>query len=750
MEHLLERWGRVVANWPLVIIIVWIALVVAAFHFSPSLSSVSDQQDVLSLPSSAPSMRADRLYTTKFVEGQRSANTEEDALVLADPHGISDADIVMAQQIATWLTAPATRPAHLQSIVVPISSAQAPAFESTDHQALRMPLTWNIDSDNKLQDSVSKIDDYLTHLAKPDGVKVGLVGNAPVTRDFYANLFSSLGPGILITLFIILVVLAFVYRSPLAVIVPLISIGMALALSFCVIAWLGKHVNLPVASFSTEYVGFVLLGAGTNYGIFLLSRYREEMQRSTSNDKIARHEALARSVGRVGEAISSSAVTVVAATSIMGLAQLALLRVTGPAVAIAVLCLLLAGLTLLPALMSLCGPAIFWPVTPKPGTLTAFAAPERGLWASAGRMVTKRPWAVSIITVIVLASLALSALTIHLSYDDLHSLPNSTPSVQAINVETQHFNDVTQVQFFLSLPGHDLRDPTYNQTLAKIANGLTGIQHVTGVQAPSMTTIQPKLDETTPTQTASFFATDGSAVKFTLALDVSSASPEAAAAVGEAYDRAHHALQGTSLAGADVVAAGLSAFTYDEANQLGIDFRLIVTLACLAIYIILALLLRSLTAPIYLIATIALSAGTAIGLTNLVYHDILGKPLFYLVPLFAFIFLVALGEDFNILTMTRIREEVGQLGQRKGIATAVALTGGVVSSCGLVMAASFSRSFSSQLLELGESGSAIFFGVLIDTFIVRPLLVPAIVTLLGRWNWVWPWRTQRTLAGSPE
>jgi RND superfamily putative drug exporter len=170
-----------------------------------------------------------------------------------------------------------------------------------------------------------------------------------------------------------------------------------------------------------------------------------------------------------------------------------------------------------------------------------------------------------------------------------------------------------------------------------------------------------------------------------------------------------------------------------------------VPLVCLAIYAILALLLRSLTAPLSPLATIALSTGTAIGLTNLLYHEIPSEPFFYLVPVFAFISLVALGEDFNILTMARIREEIAQLGQCQGIAAAVTLTGGVVSPCGLVMAASFSWAVASPVLDIAESFFAISAGVLIDTFIVQPLLVPAMATLLGRWNWLWPGRRLPTV-----
>jgi RND superfamily putative drug exporter len=324
--------------------------------------------------------------------------------------------------------------------------------------------------------------------------------------------------------------------------------------------------------------------------------------------------------------------------------------------------------------------------------------------------------------------------------------------VQAFAAYQQHFNDVTQVQVYVSAPGHDLRQPGDAAPLTTLATALEGVPHVTEVQAPSMPNGQPLPPGTmlTPEQMAQFFAADGSAAQLTLSLNVDSSSQDAITTVGAIYDKAHQALYGSSLAGANVFVGGQSGFVYDEAAQLGVDFRLVVLLVCLAIYVILALLLRSLTAPLYLIATIALSAGTAIGLTDLVYHDLLGQPLFYLVPLFAFIFLVALGEDFNILTMARIREEVAQLGQRKGIAAAVALTGGVVSSCGLVMAASFFRLATNPILELAESGFAICAGVLIDTFIVRPLLVPAIATLLGRWNWVWPDRRASAVASEDE
>jgi uncharacterized membrane protein YdfJ with MMPL/SSD domain len=413
----------------------------------------------------------------------------------------------------------------------------------------------------------------------------------------------------------------------------------------------------------------------------------------------------------------------------MGLAQLDLLRVTGPAVAVGVGCLLLAGLTLLPALMALCGRVLFWPAQPRVGSLAGRDTPARGAWVAIGRGVTRHPALVAAATAVALVPLAISALAIAPSFDELQSLPKSAPAVRAYQAYKQHFPEIGQLQLLVNDPGHDLRQPQYAGALAGLATALQRIPHVTRIVAPTTAA---------PANGGQGFATDGSVAVVTLSLDVDSASQAARDAVDAAGAIAGRATQGTALQGSEILLSGQSALVRDEASQLSDDFRLILALVSLVILVILALLVRSLTAPLYLLGTIALSTATAIGLTNLVYQDLLGQPLFYIVPVFAFVFLVALGQDFNILTMSRIREEVGQLGQRNGIATAVALTGGVVSSCGLVMAASFSRLLSNAVVEVSELGFALVAGILIDTFVVRPLLVPAIAALLGRWNWVWP------------
>jgi RND superfamily putative drug exporter len=732
MEALLEKWAGIIVRWPLIIIALWIVLVAAAWHFAPSIDAVAaTQNNTSSLPASAPSRQADQVYAEKF-PGAGSLNNETDLVILTDPQGISSQDIALAEQIENWLTT--THPAHFVSIKGPGAQIPARYFESSDQQALRMVITWDTTNSIVLSDSMQQIYSYLSHQQVARGGFLGITGSTPITYDVDSSIFNTADGGMkiaaLLGLLIILVVLGFVYRSPLAVLVPLITFGLALGLAVPLIAWAGQIFGIAVATFSLEYVAFVLLGAGTNYGVFMLSRYREEIRRRSQNDKATRHSALQQAVGHVGESIASSALTVIVAMAIMGFAQLYELRVTGPAIAIGVACLLLAGLTLLPALMALCGKALFWPAQPRPGTLTDESATQKGLWARAGRLVTGHPIIITLLTVILLAPLAISTIMIQPSFDDLKSIPASSPSVQAFNTYSAHFNDAAQLKVIFNDPGHDLRQSQYSAAFDQVAASLSQIKHVADVQSPTASQ--------GPMAQQSFFASDGSAAMLTVSLDIDPDSIDARQAVDTIYATVASAQRGTSLSGAQVLISGQSAQVRDEAIQFGNDFTFVVILVCIAIYIILALLVRSVIAPFYLLATIALSALTAVGITNLVYNVFLGEPLFSIVPIFAFVFLVSLGEDFNILTIARIREEVKKLGNRPGIATAIAFTGGTVSSCGLVMAASFSRLATNAVVEVAELGFTVVVGIMLDTFIVRPLLVPAIVSLLGRWNWVWP------------
>jgi len=222
------------------------------------------------------------------------------------------------------------------------------------------------------------------------------------------------------------------------------------------------------------------------------------------------------------------------------------------------------------------------------------------------------------------------------------------------------------------------------------------------------------------------------AIPFTLGVETSSA--ESHRIVARLQSALAATTQRLALPGLEPLLAGDSAYTTDEAAQTSGDFDFML----IWISLIIILLVRSLSAPLYLLATVALTAASSLGLTVLIFHDLLGQQIYYTTPVFTFVFLVALGEDFNILLMSRIREEVQQHGLRAGVARAVGSTGGTLSSRGLIMAGTFSVFLHIPLTIMQQIGFAIAAGVLLDTFVVRPLLVPSIVVILGRWNWLTP------------
>jgi RND superfamily putative drug exporter len=393
-------------------------------------------------------------------------------------------------------------------------------------------------------------------------------------------------------------------------------------------------------------------------------------------------------------------------------------------------------LTLLPALIALCGRAFFWPrkITPQPqaGVLPA----RRSFWLRVGQGVVRAPVVVVVVCLVVLLPAAISALTARPSFDTVASLPQEAPAVAGFNLYRAHFgNQLGQVSLYLSAPGQNLAGSDQAATIAQITQALQQVQQVSLVRSPS----QPNGAGNPASADAAraFFASDGSVVRFDVTISVDPTSAEAVQTVDHLESAARTALKTTGLHNAEVLEDGQAASTRDMIAQLGSDFTLVGLLVSLAIFVVLALLLRSLTAPLYLLASIALSTATAIGLTALIYHQAVDLPIFWTMPLFGFVFLVALGEDFNILMMSRVREETEQTGIKDGIARAIGSTGGVVSSCGLVVAATFFLLVRNPVLIAQQIGVVVIIGVLLDTFIVRPMLVPAIARLLGRWNWVW-------------
>ena len=681
---------------PWLVIVGWLAVLVLANLGSrvvhPSAPSSSF------LPAEAESQRAAILEASRFGGGHQAAQ-----VVIVDQNGLRSADHELARQLNEWLS---TRPSSDRILSV------SPAYPSPDGKALVMQVTFTVAStvDEQPDAGIAAIEEHLANLPLPPGVRVGITGDPVISHDIGAGISGSSSSGRsdflrVVSILIIVVVLALVYRAPLPVLVPLLSIGAVLAISSNLLNIAAATVGLPLGSFSLPFVFAVTLGAGTNYGIFLISRYREELRRGGD-----RRHALEVAAPGVAPAIASSAATVVLGTAAMAFTSLGFFRTLGPAVAISIVVMLAAGLSLTPALIAISRGAFFWPRWPKSGGTSG--DPAGSTWHRVGAVVTRRPAVVLVVVLTVLALPAWALTRVQVSVDSLSSLPGGSPSLAGYRLLQAHFPVQTQAaSVFVTTAGTQL-DGTQ---LSRVRDAMHASPGVTSVSDPEV-------------------SRDGSAARFRLVLSKDPSTDEASAAVTGAEVAARRALASTTLDHPSVLAGGEVAVDRDLRELLLQDFLRVLILVGGSIYLVLAILLRNVYAPLYLLASVGLSTAAAIGGVGLLYRVLAGQPLYWAVPVFAFVFLVALGEDFNIYLVSRLRQQLSGSDRAAGIARAVGLTGGPISSAGLVMAAAFFLFLGNPVPLVQQLGAVVVAGLLLDTFLVRPLLVPAVVRLLGGWS----------------
>lgn len=668
-------------RWP--ILVGWLVAVAALLFTAPFGPAFSEHGNTNPLPSSAPELRAEDLLSRHFARAQPQSSTFTDYVILVQPHGIQAADRAATARIASALQSGIPSDA-LVTVGSPVPSQ--------DGQALMVPLTWDDTAASSGQSGHRQAATILAGVPLRAGATVGFASGVVANDEINRGIDERLPVSLALAVAAVILVLAFVFRSVLGVLAPLLSIGLGSAAGMATLAHASVHTPLLTASFTPQLVPIVTLGAGTNYSLFLMSRYREELGRG-----LPHREALVVALTRIGSAITASALTVIVATGVMAFAGLELFQSVGPSVAVAISVMLLCGLTFMPALMAVAGRAMWWPVDPGRRTTLARA----GFWTRAGRLVVRRPALIAVATVVLLIPFAVVGLRSQISFDFVGILPSGSLSANGYQALERHFPE-TGLDHEVLLISPASSDPA-------LTAAIRGVRNVATVDPPVQ-------------------APDGQALMVPFSIAHPSGSTESMQAVADVTGAVQHTLPHHT-----VLVAGRSAFERDQRTQLGSDLRLIVLLASLGIGLILALLIRSVTSPFYLLATIGLSTLSAIGVCQLVYGH-----LEYTTPIFAFVFLVALGEDFNILLITRLREEVARLGHGEGTVVAVASTGRTLSGCGLVMAGTFGALLTARISVVQQVALVVAFGVLLDTFLIRPLLVPSIAEMLGRWNWVWP------------
>jgi RND superfamily putative drug exporter len=552
----------------------------------------------------------------------------------------------------------------------------------------------------------------LRSIARADtgGLGVYVTGPAGYFADF-AEVFSGFDSTLLyITAVIVIVILLVTYRSPVLWLLPLSCVFVALTAAQAVIYLLARNGGLTVNGQSAFILTVLVFGAGTDYALLLTARYREELRRHPD-----RHQAMAVALGRAAPAIIASGATVILSLLCLLVAELASTRSLGPVMAFGVAVGLLAMLTLLPALLVIFGRWVFWPRRP---TLGSAEPTERGLWARIGVGVARRPRLVWVVTAVVLGALALGVTG--LDANGLQSKDSFRTRPEAVTGE------VVLARHFAAGAGNPVQVIGTAAAAGQLRSALAGTTGVTNVTRPVVSDGLAYLEGT---------------------LTASADSQAGYATVDRLRSSVH------AIAGADAKVGGGSAVNLDIQRATGHDRNLVVPLVLVVVLVILALVLRAIVSPLLLVATVVLSFAAALGVSALAFDHLFGfagaDPAF---PLWTFVFLVALGTDYNIFLMTRVHEESKQHGTRRGALIGLAATGGVITSAGIVLAGTFAALGTLPLVFITEIGFAVAFGVLLDTFVVRSVLVTALNLDVGRWIW-WPSRLYRKRdvgLGEPE
>ncbi len=569
---------------------------------------------------------------------------------------------------------------------------------SEDGKAAQTTVTYNLGSEGwNLMPDIAK---DIHKIAAIDGANVyiaGAGGQAVDSAEAFEGLDSTL---LLAALLVVIVLLLFTYRSPVLWILPIFSVIVSLASSLGLIYFLAKYADLTVNGQSQAIVSILVIGAGTDYALLLVARYREELRRHED-----RHEAMAFALHRATPALIASASTVIVGMLCLTLAEMNSTAGLGPVCAIGVGVTLLAMITLLPALLVIFGRWMFWPKVP------AFGSDEptsHGIWARVGAYIKPRPRRVWITTSILLGVCVLGVLTLN---------------TNGLSTEDSYTKEFDSVKGQKVLTAHGLADSSTPVMVVANAD-----------KAADVTEAMTGIDNLEPA--AEPVVKDGVAF-ITANLTVDSTTTAAFDTVDEVRTAVH------AVDGADALVGGQSAIYDDMLKANTRDSKVIIPVTLLVVLLILMLLLRALTAPLILIATVVLSFGTAIGLGALAFEYLFDYPgVDPSYPLFVFVFLVSLGIDYNIFLMTRVREETATRGTREGSLVALAATGGVITSAGLVLAATFAILASLPLVFLVELGFTVALGVLIDTIIIRSVLVTAINLDMGSRIW-WPSKLDR-------
>jgi RND superfamily putative drug exporter len=836
-----STFGSFARKYRYYILAVWLVLTVFLVFQAPPLSEVGVTDQSQFLPEKTESVYARDLLNEKFRTGNVTANaTSSGLIVVYNEQGLNEQNMNQAATLRNWLVSD-NGPESVSSVVsVFDAEALRSSLVSADNTTMMMSVWFSNEAlDDSVKQAIKTIREQFDLYPETSFYFTGSVG---FIHDLFDSVQRTIDHTTLVTIILVIVLLLIVYRSPIAALVPLVAIGISFLVSRGIIGFLAQ-AGFSVSTVIDAYMVVTIFGVGTDYCLFIISRFREEKAQADRN------RGIAFTMKHIGPVIVASAITVIIAFLCLSVSSFGMTKTSGYALAIGITVTLAAGLTLVPALMSIFGRFLFWPVKIVP-TPDSKPKKKRLGWAKTGEWISRHPiWAaVPIIIVLIIPYFAIPGLT--LSANMTTQLSTSEESSQGLSVIRDHFpvGELSPLVLVLESKDDSLLTPDSLQGIDGIAQELTKNEDLSRVDYPSVVgdqlislggqvkslgdmvtspafntsylsmlqsqsgqlqtlaidysgvvqslnyssssvhlsqvlSLSEQLIMASPSEQPGiisqlqtslydlgdtlialgnefvlngsgpfvdwlktvYFSADGTVARMWLVLDIDPYSNEATLAMPRIRDAVDVVFATSSLSDVGHYVGGDTALYADMVTTSNDDLTIVIVVTSIGILAVIVVLLRSLLASLYMVVTVLFNYGATLGITTWIFINILNyESLINMLPVFVFVMLAAVGADYNIFLVSRIREEAVNKSIKDAVRLAVANTGNVITSCGIILAGTFATLASSTFPMVLQIGAAIAIGVLIDTFLVRALLVPSLAALLGRWNW-WPSRLFRTM-----
>ena len=740
-----------VKNWKTAtfFIISWFVLMNLLFMVSPQLSEVTTNNQDEFLPSDSESVSAMKVRFEKFpstdgIPAIIALRSYLDSTTNLPDSERTNLGILNVVQLLRSDQAP-------ESISSVISPIEDPSLSSDNISMIIVNISGSPQDEN-FGSTVDWINNETKNIENFEGIsyfsEIAITGPAGIFNDA-VKVFQSIDQQLLLLSVIFVVFILFlIYKSPVLAIIPLLLIFTALGIANFLAALLAKTFELPLNGQVTGILSILVIGAGTNYVLFIVSRYKEELSRNSN-----KWQSMTSAMSKVAPSITGSAGTTIVAMSALTFASYGSFRALGPMLAMGMFIVLLCGIFIIPAVIVLFGKSAFW--TPYPSIKNFFQTKilknvnnnksnieKNSIWEKIGDFVVNHPREVFLVTMIGIIIASIPSFSMKPSFSFVDGFPDDSESKIGYKMINEGFpgGQLSPTQIFVKTDTNNITDGLMDiEYLSAAINNIDGISKVYSATRPygdPSYTLEGILEQ----GGSRYISTDNTTTRLEAVISGDYLSVDSLNLIKDLRKISNETAtkEFLTLKNYEIYVGGDTAVASDTKSSIDADILWLAPVSLIAILLVLIILLRSIVAPLYLLFSVIVSFAATFGLSIFAFQVIFQHTgVAYATGVWMFIFLVALGADYNIFVMSRIKESTDLEGIKKGISKAISKTGGVVTSAGIILAGTFGIFTTLELRELFQLGFAVMLGVLIDTFIVRALLVPSMATLLGNKSW-WP------------